>query len=51
MKIVRAAIVQDSPIVFEREATTEKVHSLVSQAARQGATLTVMLEAFVLAYP
>jgi len=51
MRIVRAAVVQDSPIVFDQEATIEKVHSLVSQAARQGATLVVMPEAFVSAYP
>ncbi len=51
MRIVRAAVVQDSPIVFNREATIEKVHSLVSQAARQGGTLVVMPEAFVSAYP
>jgi len=51
MRIVRVAVVQDSPIVFDRKATIEKVHSLVSQAARQGATLVVMPEAFVSAYP
>lgn len=51
MRIVRAAVVQDNPIVFDREATIEKVHSLVIQAARQGATLVVMPEAFVSAYP
>lgn len=51
MKIVRVAVVQDSPIVFDRKATIEKVHSLVSQAARQGATLVVLPEAFVSAYP
>jgi nitrilase len=51
MRIVRAAVVQDSPIVFDREATIEKVHALVSLAARQGATLVVMPEAFVSAYP
>jgi nitrilase len=51
MRIVRAAVVQDSPIVFNREATIEKVHSLVSQAARQGIALVVMPEAFVSAYP
>ena len=51
MRIVRAAVVQDNPIVFDREATIEKVHTLVSQAARQGATLVVMPEAFVSAYP
>src|SRR4030067_3464427 len=51
MRIVRAAVVQDSPIVFNREATIEKGHSLVNQAARQGAQLVVLPEAFVSAYP
>jgi len=51
MGIVRAAVIQDSPIVFNREATIEKVHSLLSQAARQGVELVVMPEAFVSAYP
>jgi nitrilase len=51
MSIIRAAVVQDSPIVFNREITIEKVHSLVSKAARQGAQLIVMPEAFVSAYP
>jgi nitrilase len=51
MRIVRAAVVQDSPIVFDREATIEKVNSLISQATRQGASLVVMPEAFVSAYP
>jgi nitrilase len=51
MRIVRAAVVQDNPIVFDREATIEKIHSLVIHAARQGATLVVMPEAFVSAYP
>ena len=51
MNIVRAAVVQDSPIVFNRKATLEKVHSLVNQAAREGARLVVIPEAFVSAYP
>ncbi len=51
MKIVRAAVVQDSPIVFNREATIEKIHSLVLEAGRQGAQLVVLPEAFVSAYP
>jgi len=51
MMTVRAAVVQDSPIVFNREATLEKVHYLVSQGARQGAQLVVIPEAFVSAYP
>jgi nitrilase len=38
-------------MVFNRKATIEKVHSLVIKAARQGARLVVMPEAFVSAYP
>jgi nitrilase len=51
MNIVRAAVVQDSPVVFNRKATVEKVYFLVNQAAREGAKLVVMPEAFVSAYP
>jgi len=51
MSIVCAAVVQDSPIVFNREATIAKVHSLVSRAAQRGAQLVVVPEAFVSAYP
>lgn len=51
MSIVRAAVVQDSPIVFNREATIAKVHSLVIEAAQRGAQLVVIPEAFVSAYP
>jgi len=51
MRIVRAAVVQDSPIVFNREATIEKVRFLVKQAAGKGAELVVMPEGFVSAYP
>jgi len=51
MTIVRSAVVQDSPVVFDREATLKKVHYLVKQAADCGATLVVMPEAFVSGYP
>ena len=51
MAIVRAAVVQDSPVVFNQKATLDKVHSLVNQAARGGARLVVIPEAFVSAYP
>jgi len=51
MSIVRTAVIQDSPVVFNRKATLEKVHSLVNRAAREGARLVVMPEAFVSAYP
>ena len=51
MTIVRSAVVQDSPIVFDREATLKKVGYLVKQAADRGAALVLMPEAFVSGYP
>jgi nitrilase len=45
------AVVQASPIVFDRERTLKKVHALAADAARQGARLVVFPEAFVSAYP
>ena len=51
MTIVRSAVVQDSPVVFDREATLEKVRYLVKQAADRGTALVVMPEAFVSGYP
>jgi nitrilase len=51
MNIVRAAVVQDSSVVFDRKATLEKVHSLVDRASKEGARLVVIPEAFVSAYP
>jgi len=51
MSVVRSAVIQDSPVVFDREATIEKAGSLVRRAAEQGAELVVMPEGFVSAYP
>jgi nitrilase len=51
MSIVRAAVVQDFPVVFDREATLAKVRELVRQAATRGAELVVFPEAFVSGYP
>ncbi len=47
MSIVHSAVIQDSPVVFDREATIEKAGSLVRRAAEQGAELVVMPEGFV----
>ena len=47
----RAAVVQASPVVFDREKTIEKAGALTADAARQGAALVVFPEAFVSAYP
>ncbi|HTS35274.1 MAG TPA: nitrilase-related carbon-nitrogen hydrolase [Candidatus Solibacter sp.] len=47
----RVAVVQASPVVFDRERTVKKVHALAGEAARKGARLVLFPEAFVSAYP
>ncbi len=51
MTIVRASVVQATPVVFDRERTLEKVRDLTAEAARDRAELVVFPEAFVSAYP
>ncbi len=51
MTIFRAAVVQATPLVFDRERTIAKVRELTREAARQGAKLIVFPEAFVSGYP
>lgn len=48
---VKVAVVQAAPVAFNRQRTLEKVHTLVDEAARMGAQLTLFPEAFVSAYP
>jgi nitrilase len=48
---VRVAVVQASPVAFDRECTLTKVRSLAQDAAGRGARLVVFPEAFVSAYP
>jgi nitrilase len=43
--------VQDSPVLFDREASVEKACHLARKAAAQGAKLILLPEAFVPAYP
>src|SRR5690349_4661 len=47
----RVAVVQASPVVFDRQRTLDKVDALTGDAARQGAALVVFPEAFVSGYP
>ena len=47
----KAAVVQASPIIFDRERTLEKVSVLACDAARKGAQLVLFPEAFVSGYP
>jgi nitrilase len=51
LKPVRAAVVQNSAVVFNREATLEKTARLVKDAKLQGAELVLFPEAFISAYP
>jgi nitrilase len=48
---VNVAVVQAAPVLFDREATVEKVRVLALDAAAQGAELVLFPEAFVPAYP
>ena len=48
---VKAAVVQTSPVLFDREATVEKTRALTAEAAAQGARLILFPEALVPAYP
>ena len=49
--LVKAAVVQAAPILYNREATIEKAGRLALEAAQQGANLIVFPEAYVPAYP
>jgi nitrilase len=46
-----AAVVQDSPVVFDRDGTLAKIRTLTVEAAKRGANLVVFPEAFVSSYP
>ncbi len=48
---VKAAVVQAAPVLFDREASVEKVGRLTAEAAAQGAKLILFPEAFIPAYP
>src|SRR5829696_6550178 len=51
MGTFRAAVVQAGSVVFDLEATLEKVERFTGHAAEGGARLTVFPEAFVSGYP
>ena len=49
--LVRAAVVQAAPVVFDTPRTLAKLIALTGQAAAQGADIIVFPEAFVGGYP
>lgn len=48
---VKVAVVQTASVLFDREATTDKVCRLSAEAAAQGAQLILFPEALIPAYP
>ncbi|MGD2096337.1 MAG: carbon-nitrogen hydrolase family protein [Desulfobacterales bacterium] len=50
-KHLKVAVVQSSPVLFDREATLEKACGLIEQAAAQDAQLVLFPEAYIPAYP
>ncbi|MEJ2747029.1 MAG: carbon-nitrogen hydrolase family protein [Anaerolineae bacterium] len=51
MNVVKTAVIQAAPILFDREATVTKACRLTAEAAGQGAQLILFPEAFIPAYP
>jgi nitrilase len=49
--VVKVAVVQAAPVLFDRDATVEKTRRLTAEAASRGARLIVFPEAFIPAYP
>jgi len=50
-RLVRAAAVQLSPVLFSRDGTTEKVLQAIAQAAKEEVELIVFPETFIPYYP
>lgn len=47
----KAAVIQDSPVLFNLQLTIDKVETLTKEASRNGASLVIFPEAFISAYP
>ena len=50
-RLVKVAVVQAAPVLFDREATVAKACRLIEEAASEGAEVLLFPEAFIPAYP
>lgn len=50
-KSVKVAVVQAAPVLFDRQASTEKACRLIRECGENGAQIVLLPEAFVPAYP
>lgn len=50
-KLIKVAVVQAAPVLFDKVACIEKVGELTAEAAQSGAQLVLFPEAFIPAYP
>lgn len=48
---IKAAVIQASPVLFNRDSTVEKACTLIHEASSQGAQLILLPESFIPAYP
>lgn len=49
--VIKAAVVQAAPVLFDCDATIEKASRLIAEAAKNGAQLVLFPEAYIPAYP
>jgi nitrilase len=50
-KIVKVAVVQAAPVLFDKDKTIEKAVRLIEEASKNGALLVLFPEAFIPCYP
>lgn len=48
---IKAAVIQDNPVFFDKEKTIQKVESLTKECSMQGCNLILFPESFIPAYP
>jgi nitrilase len=50
-EVIKVAVIQAAPVLFDREATLGKAGRLITEAGKEGARLVLMPEAFIPVYP